>query len=105
MAVSRVKVERMDSSYGSARLKARYQAHRANQPFQSEVSSILIVCISLASHAACGRAPELFFFSSRRRHTRCGRDWSSDVRSSDLPEDLGVLLVILGIERLHGLQP
>src|SRR3989442_8838102 len=24
-----------------------------------------------------------FFFSSRRRHTRCGRDWSSDVCSSD----------------------
>src|SRR5690554_7245534 len=27
---------------------------------------------------------DLFFFSSRRRHTRCGRDWSSDVCSSDL---------------------
>src|SRR3989442_14049917 len=27
----------------------------------------------------------VFFFSSRRRHTRCGRDWSSDVCSSDLP--------------------
>src|SRR2546429_6069182 len=26
----------------------------------------------------------LFFFSSRRRHTRCSRDWSSDVCSSDL---------------------
>src|SRR6266498_3464078 len=26
----------------------------------------------------------VFFFSSRRRHTRCGRDWSSDVCSSDL---------------------
>src|SRR2546429_1950186 len=26
---------------------------------------------------------ELFFFSSRRRHTRCSRDWSSDVCSSD----------------------
>src|SRR3989442_1235670 len=26
----------------------------------------------------------MFFFSSRRRHTRCGRDWSSDVCSSDL---------------------
>src|SRR5256884_301861 len=26
-----------------------------------------------------------FFFSSRRRHTRCSRDWSSDVCSSDLP--------------------
>src|SRR2546422_1745312 len=29
-----------------------------------------------------------FFFSSRRRHTRCSRDWSSDVCSSDLyPDD------------------
>src|SRR5207245_6571860 len=28
------------------------------------------------------------FFSSRRRHTRCYRDWSSDVCSSDL----GVML-------------
>src|SRR5687768_17804285 len=25
-----------------------------------------------------------FFFSSKRRHTRCSRDWSSDVCSSDL---------------------
>src|SRR3989449_1889374 len=37
-----------------------------------------------------------FFFSSRRRHTRCSRDWSSDVCSSDLvathsrPLDTGV---------------
>src|SRR3989442_509219 len=35
---------------------------------------------------ACQRS---FFFSSRRRHTRCGRDWSSDVCSSDLGQ-LGV---------------
>src|SRR5438445_5189930 len=27
---------------------------------------------------------DLFFFSSRRRHTRYWRDWSSDVCSSDL---------------------
>src|SRR5439155_5319734 len=27
-----------------------------------------------------------FFFSSRRRHTRWPRDWSSDVCSSDLPQ-------------------
>src|SRR6266542_3293147 len=26
----------------------------------------------------------LVFFASRRRHTRCYRDWSSDVCSSDL---------------------
>src|SRR2546422_9808110 len=31
-----------------------------------------------------------FFFSSRRRHTRCSRDWSSDVCSSDLPELRGL---------------
>src|SRR3989337_195762 len=30
----------------------------------------------------------LFFFSSRRRHTRCYRDWSSDVCSSDLLQEL-----------------
>src|SRR5258707_10031932 len=28
---------------------------------------------------------DMFFFSSRRRHTRYWRDWSSDVCSSDLP--------------------
>src|SRR2546429_2677017 len=28
-----------------------------------------------------------FFFSSRRRHTRCSRDWSSDVCSSDLESE------------------
>src|SRR3989442_11708540 len=33
-----------------------------------------------------------FFFSSRRRHTRCGRDWSSDVCSSDLV--IGLLVVL-----------
>src|SRR5204863_5184303 len=32
----------------------------------------------------CLRSVFLFFFSSRRRHTRSLRDWSSDVCSSDL---------------------
>src|SRR5205809_6869073 len=32
------------------------------------------------------RAEGGLFFSSRRRHTRCSRDWSSDVCSSDLLE-------------------
>src|SRR5207245_8050839 len=31
------------------------------------------------------------FFSSRRRHTRCYRDWSSDVCSSDLASYNAVL--------------
>src|SRR5215203_4767349 len=31
-----------------------------------------------------------FFFSSRRRHTRYWRDWSSDVCSSDLERQLAI---------------
>src|SRR5256884_1607629 len=34
----------------------------------------------------------LVFFSSRRRHTRCSRDWSSDVCSSDLKGSPTVIL-------------
>src|SRR5437588_2365073 len=37
--------------------------------------------------ARCGEARlQLFFFSSRRRHTRSLCDWSSDVCSSDLAD-------------------
>src|SRR6266498_5019842 len=38
----------------------------------------------LVKHFNIVRFVFFFFFSSRRRHTRCGRDWSSDVCSSDL---------------------
>src|SRR2546429_1972103 len=46
----------------------------------------------------------VFFFSSRRRHTRCSRDWSSDVCSSDLDEPTASLdpttqMEILGVFR------
>src|SRR5207245_6313975 len=55
----------------------------------------------------------VFFFSSRRRHTRCYRDWSSDVCSSDLSlmglqvdRDGAVLVFQVRIEpttlRIHG---
>src|SRR5437899_13040803 len=42
-----------------------------------------------------------FFFSSRRRHTRCLSDWSSDVCSSDLYETsaLGLRYVISQVAR------
>src|SRR6266542_4465153 len=42
-----------------------------------------------------------FFFSSRRRHTRCYRDWSSDGCSSDLEADgerLGPALVLVELK-------
>src|SRR6266536_6353761 len=38
----------------------------------------------------------IFFFSSRRRHTRSTRDWSSDVCSSDLEADDLMLLYSAG---------
>src|SRR5256886_10444905 len=45
-----------------------------------------------ASHArrAVARQVVMFFFSSRRRHTRFDCDWSSDVCSSDLPSFLAM---------------
>src|SRR2546422_2503908 len=45
--------------------------------------------------ASAGEA--YFFFSSRRRHPRCSRDWSSDVCSSDLRS-----AVASAIDRLRG---
>src|SRR5256885_12594581 len=39
--------------------------------------------------------PLYFFFSSRRRHTRLQGDWSSDVCSSDLTEQMNSLSAFL----------
>src|SRR2546421_9316715 len=58
--------------------------------------------------------PIFFFFSSRRRHTRSDRDWSSDVCSSDLlpdyvifgqPVTLTFTVRQHGVTRLSGLKP
>src|SRR2546429_3967627 len=46
---------------------------------------------SSRTHSSAG----VCFFSSRRRHTRCSRDWSSDVCSSDLVERLLVGCLII----------
>src|SRR3712207_3797440 len=46
--------------------------------------------------------PVLFFFSSRRRHTRYWRDWSSDVCSSDLFEVVGDLYAQAGSNAVGG---
>src|SRR5699024_11407048 len=40
----------------------------------------------------------VFFFSSRRRHTRSKRDWSSDVCSSDLLQQL-LLAFLSGLQQ------
>src|SRR5207249_5758987 len=48
-----------------------------------------------------------FFFSSRRRHTRSKRDWSSDVCSSDLTptarcSDVHLAVGVPPMLRMHG---
>src|SRR2546421_6029679 len=43
-----------------------------------------------------------FFFSSRRRHTRSDRDWSSDVCSSDLICSIVTLPLARGLNVLTG---
>src|SRR6266576_869762 len=43
-----------------------------------------VLGIPLGELCRPGQSPFLFFLSSRRRHTRSLRDWSSDVCSSDL---------------------
>src|SRR5207302_3851441 len=46
-----------------------------------------------------------FFFSSRRRHTRFSRDWSSDVCSSDLAEAQKALFTLLDeLDNLDALE-
>src|SRR2546422_1742841 len=47
----------------------------------------------------------VFFFSSRRRHTRCSRDWSSDVCSSDLETDMSPARRRAGDISVSDLQP
>src|SRR2546429_6230180 len=46
-----------------------------------------MICVILT---VCGVCQLIFFFSSRRRHTRCSRDWSSDVCSSDLRDPAAI---------------
>src|SRR2546429_3360695 len=48
--------------------------------------------------AASADVDTCFFFSSRRRHTRCSRDWSSDVCSSDLRRLIIKDLTSIGLE-------
>src|SRR5258707_8855107 len=46
-----------------------------------------------------------FFFSSRRRHTRYWRDWSSDVCSSDLEDVRAIRKIIAAKARKYQFTP
>src|SRR5215217_8407457 len=51
-----------------------------SKPLTDGASAVLLA----SEEWAAERGLPVFFFSSRRRHTRYWRDWSSDVCSSDL---------------------
>src|SRR5262245_65386342 len=71
----------MASSVWRARCPCRASAS-SSAPFVV-FSSVSTMCMPSLRHVIRGYLL-FFFFSSRRRHTRCLSDWSSDVCSSDL---------------------
>src|SRR2546430_10022694 len=60
---------------------------------------------SMSLPGSLPRTRVLFFFSSRRRHTRFDCDWSSDVCSSDLPVGQGLPQSPSTLEALRGGYP
>src|SRR2546429_7496958 len=66
------------------------------------VSSVVGGLIGGSSGAAMVLGAWFFFFSSRRRHTRCSRDWSSDVCSSDLMDAFYASVELLRYPELRG---
>src|SRR5271169_6163573 len=54
--------------------------------YSRHLNTVSCLCANSASKSFSRRLTITFFFSSRRRHTICYRDWSSDVCSSDLED-------------------
>src|SRR5256885_1700951 len=71
-----------------ARTQSFSSPHRTPRTLRTNLIRPLASTILLSSLPTLARSPRrmsiIFFFSSRRRHTRLQGDWSSDVCSSDL---------------------
>src|SRR2546429_244065 len=85
-----LRLQRWQSSAMLVQLTERCEVSSSGVSKRPIISSSLvhvclavIACLMLRSCVCSLFAPDSFFFSSRRRHTRCSRDWSSDVCSSD----------------------
>src|SRR5262245_35153121 len=67
---------------------------------------VFLYAVSLFCYCSCVWCGfSVFFFSSRRRHTRCLSDWSSDVCSSDLSTAGGTAVGnVLANDRFNGAQ-
>src|SRR3989440_1383832 len=75
--------------------RARLSMHRLSctarvpTPHTSNYRHSSWTCCERTECARLSLRVSFFFFSSRRRHTRSDRDWSSDVCSSDLGQNSG----------------
>src|SRR3989337_1389157 len=79
---------RMDGKVALITGAARGQGRSPARLLAQEGAGAMHVVVVRMKVLAQERAPHMIrvisVFSSRRRHTRCYRDWSSDVCSSDL---------------------
>src|SRR5256884_231909 len=80
---------------GDAGIKSSIQGSNVRNPDEAVTSFVSAAMVEAGKGL---RECTLLFFSSRRRHTRCSRDWSSDVCSSDLQafEHMAVTVVYVG---------
>src|SRR5256884_5402797 len=65
--------------------------HLEVKPLMTLTTVVYLSCALIYGHLAMmlmELTKRRYFCSSRRRHTRCSRDWSSDVCSSDLHRDI-----------------
>src|SRR5207245_4471563 len=88
--------------YSAAPARGPSSAPWVPVPFPSRQGRTLLAIWlwSCPALRGCMSLEPSFFFSSRRRHTRCYRDWSSDVCSSDL-DDGSTVIRLHHVQRAH----
>src|SRR6266566_3053116 len=80
-------------------LSVQYERWMNDITTSSLVSVLISWLLSLPVGISSAALPNIFFFSSRRRHTRLQGDWRSDVCSSDLSPLLDRMTVQRGKRR------
>src|SRR5256885_297401 len=69
----------------TSRQNTKDQVYAQNEMLAYQQKESTARVASIMENTNLSKQQQVFFFSSRRRHTRLQGDWSSDVCSSDLP--------------------